>query len=134
MTQNDVRNDFKNEKNCTEILLNKICFDALPKDIIKNLSLPFAGGMHCGKTCGAVTGAYIALGLKTKSELKEEFDSEFLKEFKSLECREILGFDLSKADELNEINKQGLFLKICPKVVKFAVDFIETKLNLAKNL
>lgn len=125
MTEFKARQAFKCGQNCTQIVLNETTSDIIPKEISSKISACFEGGMLSGKTCGAVTGAYMALGLIGKKDLKAKFDDEFLASFKSLECKDILGYNLSKADELNEIQKQGLFLKICPKTVKFAVDFIE---------
>ncbi|QKF64754.1 C-GCAxxG-C-C family protein [Campylobacter corcagiensis] len=125
MTDIKAKSDFKSGKNCTQIVLDECCSDIISKKMSKELSSCFAGGMCAGKICGAVTGAYMVLGLKNRPELKNEFDREFLKEFKSLECKEILGFDLSKDDELKQIQKQDLFMKICHKTVKFAVDFLK---------
>lgn len=127
MTIKNAKDAFKCGENCTQIVLNQSCNGFLSKENIKNISTCFEGGMHKGATCGAIIGAYIALGLKHKNakELKTKFDSEFLNKFKSFECKEILGYDLSKKNELEEIIKKDLFLKICPKAVKFAVDFLE---------
>lgn len=126
MTQEEARTAFGCGQNCTQIVLNQICSDCLSTEIIKNLSTCFGGGMCSGKTCGAVTGAYMAMGLKFKNakDLKTKFDEKFLNEFKSLECKDILGYDLSKEDELKEIINQNLFSKICPQAVKFTVDFL----------
>lgn len=131
MTEEEARTAFRCRQNCTQIVLNQSCSDILTKDMIKNLSACFEGGMHTGTTCGAVTGAYMAFGLKFKDpkEIKAKFDKAFLKEFKSLECRGILGYDLSKEDELQKIISQNLFSKVCPKAVKFGVDFLHKNSN-----
>lgn len=129
MTEEEARTAFGCGQNCTQIVLNQICGDCLSTEMIKNISTCFEGGMYCGKTCGAVVGAYMAIGLKCKNakDLKAKFDKKFINEFKSLECKDILGYDLSKKDELKEIINQNLFSKICPKAVKFAVNFLDSQ-------
>ncbi|MBE7358510.1 hypothetical protein CSPB12327_06330 [Campylobacter sp. RM12327] len=69
------------------------------------------------------------MGLKYKNakDLKAKFDKPFINEFKRLECKDILGYDLSKKDELKEIINQNLFSKICPKAVKSAIDFLDNQ-------
>ena len=86
--------------------------------------------MWHGETCGCVVGALIALGIKYgtvipndkehKDQLLQEkakFESEFCKKNGSCICKEILGYDLSKSDEMAKIMEEKLLETKCPKVV-----------------
>lgn len=96
------------------------------------LGLAYGGGMgRQGRTCGAVTGAYTVIGLwcaeqpaKEKAETKklafekvQEFDRLFMEKNGSLECKELLGYNLSIATEAQKIETLGLFKTICPELV-----------------
>ncbi|MBP1561977.1 MAG: C_GCAxxG_C_C family protein [Oscillospiraceae bacterium] len=54
---------------------------------------------------------------------------EYTKRFKeangSIVCRDLLGYDLSKPDEMACIKEKGLFGDVCPKAIKSAVEVLE---------
>ncbi len=94
------------------------------------IAAAFGGGMWHGETCGCVTGGLMAIGLKyghyeendakTKSmflQKKQEFESRFCEMNGSLICREILGNDLSKPEEMKIIMEKELLATLCPKLV-----------------
>ena len=106
-------------------------FDVDEKLCIK-LGLAYGGGMgRQGRTCGAVTGAYTVIGLwsaqqpvKERIEIKkiafekvQEFDRLFIEENGSLECKDLLGYDLSIPEESDKVGELNLFETICPKLV-----------------
>ena len=86
--------------------------------------------MWQGRTCGCVVAALMALGYKygysepgstaQKNELlakKAEFERRFTEAHKSVVCREILGHDLSKPEEMAQIMEKNLLFTVCPKAV-----------------
>ena len=91
-----------------------------------------------GETCGAVTGAFMAIGLKygmtqAKDEaardktykLAHEFANRFKERHRSIICRELLGYDLSKPEERKAAYDKGLFTSLCPQFVRDAVEIVE---------
>ncbi len=86
-----------------------------------------------GSLCGALTGGAIAIGLKYGSnkpiekERREaynmalEFYNRFMKENSSVFCRELIGYDLTKPEELKEAWKSGIFVSICLQLVECAI-------------
>ncbi len=102
------------------------------KDALK-IASSFGGGMNSGNVCGAVTGALMVLGLKygdISSEvpidsITKEFQGKFKEKNKSLDCRDLLGYDISKESEFKDIMDKNLFEKVCPKLINSAVDILE---------
>lgn len=99
----------------------------------------FGGGIaHMGQTCGVVTGALMVIGLqhgKTQAEDDETKERcynlarEFVKRFKarnrSITCKELLGLDISIAEEKLLAQEQDLFNTLCPRLVQDAAEIIE---------
>jgi C_GCAxxG_C_C family probable redox protein len=99
------------------------------------LASPFGGGVALqGEVCGAVTGALMALGLERGNATLEAKDETynlakaFLKQFEELHgtilCRELLGYNLSNPDELQNAREKGLFTSACPVFVKDAAELV----------
>lgn len=108
------------------------------KETAFKIAAAFGGGMFSGERCGCVTGALMALGLKyghcekgdqeTKNQLlakKAEFEEAFKAEHGSLICREILGYDLTKPEEMEKIMDENLLMSLCPVLAVTACDIIE---------
>jgi C_GCAxxG_C_C family probable redox protein len=95
----------------------------------------FGGGIsHMGLTCGAVTGALMVIGLKYGGgpETKEntykmagEFMKRFLSIHSSINCTELIGYDLSDPDQLARARERGIFGEKCNKYVETAVKILE---------
>ena len=98
-----------------------------------------AGMGYQGKTCGAVVGAQMVIGLlkgtdnlddisaiQKASMLSKEFNAIFKEKFGSLECRDLLGYDLSTDDGLDAARKSGVFTNLCPGFVAGAIDILES--------
>jgi C_GCAxxG_C_C family probable redox protein len=110
----------------------------VPADLASRIAAPFGGGMaRLGETCGAVTGAMMVLGLqagnttaedKTAKEATYALVNHFAAQFKarhgSLLCRELLGCDLSRPDELQQAREARLFDTCCPRFVQDAVELV----------
>lgn len=95
----------------------------MTKEQARKMSACFGGGMMCGETCGAVTGALIVLGMvfghseENDGDQKgimagkvAEFKKRFLEKYPSDMCREILGHDISKPDEMDKVLEKALCL------------------------
>ena len=124
---------------CSQIVLSNVCdkLDISREEALK-IAACFGGGMWHGETCGCVVGALIALGMKyatTKEndhekkdellKLKSKFEEEFCKKNKSCICKEILGYNLSKPEEMKKIKEEKLLETKCPKVVLSACEILE---------
>jgi Putative redox-active protein (C_GCAxxG_C_C). len=48
---------------------------------------------------------------------KAEFEQKFAAENKSVVCKEILDYDLSKPEEMAVIMEKNLLFTVCPKIV-----------------
>jgi C_GCAxxG_C_C family probable redox protein len=111
----------------------------LPLETGLKIAAPFGAGIgRMGGTCGAASGALMALGLRrghttaedkaTKEEvyrLAREFVNRFTARLGSLECRELLGSDISQPEQLQLVREQGLFQTRCPQFVAAAVEILE---------
>ena len=94
--------------------------------------------MH-GDTCGAFAGAIMAVGLKyghwdvntllrQKEEMMNkyaEFRALFLEKFATNSCKELLGYDVSLPEQLEEALSSGRMLDFCPKVVGSVIEMLE---------
>ncbi|MGA2775365.1 MAG: C-GCAxxG-C-C family protein [Candidatus Omnitrophota bacterium] len=99
------------------------------------ISAPFGGGMaRMGETCGAVTGAFMVIGLKyavgkdSKDKvysLVKKFVDDFKARNKSIVCKELLGYDISKPEGMKTIKEKDLIKTLCPKFVKDAAEILE---------
>ena len=110
----------------------------IPEEQALKIGGCFAGGMRNGEVCGCVTGALMALGLKygqcdvSDYESREKADQvaiEFMRRFKeengSYLCRDLLGYDFSKQEDVKKIQETKTYLTICPPLVKSATKILE---------
>jgi hypothetical protein len=58
-------------------------------------------------------------------ELVQTFMSKFKERFNSLNCTDLLGYDLSKPDEFAKVRELGITRKICPNFVGDSIDILE---------
>ena len=129
--------------NCAELTLTSV-LDLLGIDshIFHNLAIPLAGGIGGYKSkkgwqgaCGAVYGGCSAIGVimgghermdnKTMfiSYLKAaKFATEFEKEFNTVICSELCGYDFSKPEGMKEYQKNKIWAKNCYHYVVWAID------------
>lgn len=110
----------------------------LDKKTALTIALGFGSGMTMGETCGAVTGAYMVLGLKTNTkdrtvqEIKaaskaniSRFNDLFRARHGSLQCKKLLGLDLSTAEGLQQARDKNLFDTVCVDLVASAAEILE---------
>jgi C_GCAxxG_C_C family probable redox protein len=102
----------------------------------------FGGGMgHIGEACGAVTGALMLLGLKygkvraEDAEAKErtyakvrEYTDAFKAKRGSIKCSELLGYDISKPEELARARAAGVFKTVCPLLIADSLELVGRQL------
>lgn len=108
-----------------------------------NMALKVSGGLGggCfnGDTCGAVAGAVMAISLKygydeTTADIKaqnailvakvKEFEAKFKAKYGYLLCRELLGYDMAKPEDMKKIAETGA-TKNCPAMCAGACDILD---------
>lgn len=110
----------------------------LEKDMALKIAIGFGGGMHLGQTCGAVTGAIMVIGLKYGKtrpddnqakkktyELSKRFADKFKARFGSIECKALLGCDITTPEGAKEAQDKKLFSTICADYVAAAADILD---------
>jgi C_GCAxxG_C_C family probable redox protein len=111
----------------------------LDRDTALKVSAAFGGGMcRMGETCGAVTGAFMVIGLKyggAEAKDKKARDktytlaTEFVKRFEgrngTIDCKKLLGCDISTPQGLSVAREKKLFHTVCPKYVRDAAEIVE---------
>ncbi|MBE0537115.1 MAG: C_GCAxxG_C_C family protein [Phycisphaerae bacterium] len=97
----------------------------------------FGGGMGCsGGLCGAISGAFMVIGLKYGAadadkaakvktyEMVARAMRMFEKQAGSLNCRELLGFDMSTPEGRLRAREQGAF-DVCTQFVRGAAEILD---------
>ncbi len=135
---------FKNGYNCAQSVISAFGPElGLSRELAIKMTTGFGAGVnHSGNTCGAVIGAYLVIGLKygidvpsdkegkeTTRELLDKFSEKFRESYPSLLCKDILGADVSKPDELEALRKEDKFASFCPHVVEVAATIVEEILD-----
>ena len=116
----------------------------LEKALALKIACGFGGGIgRMGRTCGAVTGAVMVIGLKhgqvnladeesrqETHKLIKKFIDKFTALHGSIECRELIGYDLSDSAELKLARENEVFQNKCPSFVYDSVRILEDVLHL----
>lgn len=125
---------------CTQALFGAFATDfGLDLKTAFKISTCFGGGMRCGGTCGCITAGLLVLGMTfgfyNSSDTEQEVygnrkTEEFIRRFSErmngkVNCRDILGKDISIPHEMAEIRKEGLILKKCPTALETSIDILE---------
>ena len=111
----------------------------LDPDTAKKCSCGFGAGISkTGNICGAVSGAILVIGLKygkTKQgddaatektrALVREFMQEFTERHGSVNCTELLGYNLSNPEEYEKARDNKLFVTKCQELVRDATAILE---------
>ncbi len=131
---------FSNNFNCSQAVLTAFAPDfGLDEKLALMLGTPFGSGARNAEMCGAVSGALMVLGLKYghyQSENNEQksrayaIATEYTKRFRerngSIVCRDLLGYDLTNPDHMTCIKEKNLFGDVCPRMIKSAVEILES--------
>ncbi len=137
----------EHKMNCAQTVLTTFCEDlGIDKSLALRIAAGFGGGMgRTGRTCGAVTGAYIVLGLAqeispekpreaidTTYKLMTKFNRRFVSRHGSMNCKELIGCDVSSKQGQKEAHNREVFSTICPVLVGDSVKILETLLKSKK--
>ena len=140
MNEDRVRELFGQGFDCSQVVFAHFAEKlGLDKDTANKVAASFGGGMMCGETCGAVTGAHMVIGLKyghyksNDAEQKQllvaksaEFRKKLYEKYNTGICKELLGSDPSKPEDMQKLIQSGVFTTFCPKLVKDVIDIVET--------
>ncbi len=135
---------FKDGFNCAQSVLAVFAHDLkLPERTALMIASPFGAGM--GRTqnvCGAVSGAIMVIGLRYGKGARDEDErredayartARFLDLFKtahgSINCRELIGVDLSTPESRARAHESGLFERLCAAYVRGAVEILESEMG-----
>lgn len=132
---------FKNGHNCSQSILTGYAEDlGLENHTALKIATGFGGGFgRSGETCGAVTGAFMVLGLKHgQSSISEKegraktqesvrnFISDFKEKHGALNCKDLLGCDISTEEGFKESREKR---ELCYQFVETAAELTEKYLN-----
>ena len=127
---------------CTAVLAAYAPELGMDRELAVRLTRGMPGIGSLGNVCGAVSGATMVIGLKISNknnihdreaqhktnEIVREFVARFRDRYSSIECRELLGYDISTREKEETAGKDGAFIN-CPKYVGYAVEILEELLS-----
>ena len=139
LTKQNIADSFMKGVDCSQIIMGEWAAKlGLSKEEALKVSSAFGGGMGLGESCGAVIGAMLVLGMKygnTGENQQEKKDvlnakrAEFLEKFKAAHshcsCRELLGYDFSKPEDVPKIFESGILFEVCPCLVQSALKILD---------
>ena len=129
---------------CSQALFGAFASDfGLDLKTAFKISTCFGGGMRQGGTCGCITAALLVLGLalgfydsqdKEREVYGNKKTEEFIRRFTEkmggdADCRDILGKDISKPEEMAVIRKEGLIMQKCPRAINNSIEILEEMLE-----
>jgi len=131
---------FKGGFSCTQAVLSTFSEElGMDRETGCKVASGFGGGVgRTGNICGAVTGALMVIGLKYGKAVPEtcaerektyELVRMFIREYKALHgsvnCTDLLGYDLSDPVAHAEAQEKRIAGQKCPKLVDDAVLVLE---------
>lgn len=141
----EARKQFEKGFSCAPSVLSAYSEQfGLGEELALKIACGFGGGIgRMGRTCGAVTGAVMVIGLKhgqaspadeasrrETHKLVKEFIDRFTALHGSVECRELIGYDLSNSAGLKSARESGVFENRCHGFVYDAGRILEDILRL----
>lgn len=58
-------------------------------------------------------------------QIAEDFMNQFIAKNGTVVCRELLGYDISKTEDMKKIKELNLFKTICPEMIKCATEIVD---------
>lgn len=128
---------------CSQALFGAFASDfGLDLKTAFKISTCFGAGMRQGGVCGCITASLLVLGMAlgfydsqdTEQEVygnrkTEEFIRRFTERMDGVtQCRDILGRDISKPEDMAVIRREGLILQKCPKAMHISIEILEDML------
>lgn len=129
---------------CSQALFGAFAEDfGMDLKMALKISTCFGGGMHQGGVCGCITASLMVLGIAlgfydSQDRQLEVYGNkktdEFIKLFTekmggATNCRDILGKDISKPEEMAAVRQEGLILERCPKALNTSIGILEKMLE-----
>lgn len=129
---------------CSQALFGAFAEDfGMDLKMALKISTCFGGGMRQGGVCGCITASLMVLGIAlgfydAQDRQLEVYGNkktdEFIKLFTekmggATDCRDILGKDISKPEEMVVIRQEGLILERCPKALNTSIEILEKMLE-----
>ncbi len=129
---------FNGGMNCAQSILSAFGPECgLDGETCVSIASPFGGGIgHLQEACGAVTGAVMAIGLRygrgaagrDARERINDMTRDFVEKFRavngSILCRDLLSFDISTREGLEEARMKNGFAP-CVDYVRIAAQLLE---------
>ena len=128
---------------CSGVLAAYAAEAGMDQDLAGAAGRGMAGGIGgLGNVCGAVSGAVMAIGLKMTDEgnindveagfktmeIVREFVARFEEQHSSIQCMELIGYDISSTEKSTLAMKENAFEK-CPGYVESAVRILDDLLE-----
>lgn len=144
MDTKQIAEEFIKGYDCSQVVLKHFADKlGISEDEANRVAAGFGGGMMLGSVCGAYTGALMALGLKyghsNPDGLMQQKDvmlakmgllkEKFTEKFGTVECKELIGYDLSVPKELKSALDSGKLLEYCPGLVEQVIQMTEEILD-----
>lgn len=144
MEEKVIQDKFIKGYDCSQVVLAHYAEKlGISEDTANKVAACFGGGMMQADTCGAFTGALMAIGLKyghfdeeTLMAQKDvmmaktaEFKKLFFEKFESCNCKDLLGYDVSIPEQLEEALTSGRMLGFCPTVVAAVIECLDKVLE-----
>jgi len=129
---------------CTQSILASFAGRyAVPQSLAFRIGEPFGAGMSCtGGMCGSVIGSIMVLGLQYGSthsnddaaraytyQRVHKLIQRFTDMHGSIQCPDLLGYDLSDPLQLQAVLEKGLFSQLCPVLVGDAAQIVTEMLE-----
>lgn len=144
MDTKQIAEEFIKGYDCSQVVLrhfaNKLGITA---DEANRVAACFGGGMMLGSVCGAYTGALMAIGLKYGHSDPDgllqqkdimmaktaQFKEKFVEKFGTVECKELIGYDVSTPGGLKDALDSGKLLEYCPGLVDQVIGMAQEVLD-----
>jgi C_GCAxxG_C_C family probable redox protein len=139
----DAVDSFKRGFSCSQAVFSSFSEDlGLDHDAALKIACGLRAGIgRTGNICGAVSGAVLAIGLKYGKARPEDNDArdrtyvlvqQFMQEYVALHgsvnCTDLMGYDLSVPEQHEAASRKRLFATRCPGLIRDAAMILETVL------
>lgn len=140
MDSEKIKEEFLKGYDCSQVVFRQLAAKfGISEDEANRVAACFGGGMMMGSVCGAYTGAIMAIGLKYGHSNPEglmnqkeimmgkygEFKGMFLEEFESVDCRDLIGYDVSTPEGLQAALDSGKLVEYCPCLAQKVIEIAE---------
>lgn len=140
MEEKVIQEKFMQGYDCSQVVLGHFAEElGMSEEMAHKVSACFGGGMMQAGTCGAYTGALMVIGMKyghydaeqllAQKDVMLAKSAEFKKKFyenrTTCNCKELLGYDVSKPEEFQEALESGRMMSFCPALVKEVIAILD---------